>query len=479
MGITVYPTPAAGTTAPAGYKLHTGGYSSTGTYTIPNVPAGEYIFSGAPGSKITCADGKVYSGYNIYPNGYSTSSSYFDNYSPLAPALPINVGTPLKIAGTQDVTITTGPLVVSTRLGSRGSQAYGSGAATWNRNKILHNGTKYAFADLATTGTTPVWTSTDGIAWTKNTTTFNIGQCFMLANGIFFAGDTTFTNTFYTSTDAVTWTQRTFPTANSADSKLVAVVYSGGKYVAFTRRSSANTYTPQTFTSTDGVTWTFGASQVGSTPTFSNGDYGVYVAASSTTIVVTGDGYALNPTVQYSSNGTSFSTVESAGTTYYCAGIEYVNGNFVIFKPTNNSTGYAAIAYSTTGTSAFSTWTPNNFNYGNSAYVATGISWDGARYIFTIPSSNSTAIGTIAWSTTLGGTLNTLYPIGNGQSSALGFGITSSTYANGKYFFVGNDFMYSSPSAYNGLCYMSVSFPALSSPNQFALYRQGESTVLN
>lgn len=478
MGITVYPTPAAGTTAPAGYKLHTGGYSSTGTYTIPNVPAGDYIFSGAPGSSIVCNGGKSYSGYNIYPNGYVSTAQYFDGGSANAPGVPVNFGAPVKIAGTQDVTINAGLLPVASRLGSRGFGLNTTGATNWNRNKVLYNGTIYAYADSQGTGTTPIWTSTDGIKWTSNPTTFNIGHCFMLANGIFFAGDTGNTNTFYTSTDAVTWTQRTFPTETSADSRLQAVVYSGGKYVAFTRRSAANNRPVQTFTSTDAVTWTFGASQVAGFPTFYNGDYGVFVAANSTTIVVTGDGYSANGTIHYSTNGTSFSSLQSAGTSNFFGGVEYVNGNFVVWMGTS-AAGYGSIFYSATGQATFTQWNPSNFGYSN-AYAITGIHWDGSKYVFTLPSSNNTSKETIAHATTLGGTLTVSNPIGNGYSTvSFNYGIAGSSYANGKFFFVANDFAISSSANYNGICYLSNSYPALTSPNQFALYRQGESTVLN
>jgi len=461
-----------GSTAPAGYKLQVGGYSSTGTYTA-TVPAGEYIFVGAAGSTLVCNGGTSYSGYNLYPGGFNTGSP--NSWSEPVSS-PINVGTPVKIMGTQSVTVNTG--LLPTGNGRLGSRATGT---QWNRNKVLWTGTKYAFADYALSSNTPVWTSTDGVSWTSNATTFVIGQCFTLANGIIFAGDNSNTNTFYTSTDATTWTARSFPTTTVADGKLVAVVYSGGKYVAFVRKGST-TYAVHTFTSTDAVTWTYGAA-VSGPAVATNTDNGLYVAASSTTIVVTGDG-AANTTFYYSTNGTTWTTTgQATGTTLYASGIEYVNGNFVVHAG-NTAAANGVYYYSANATSGTWNSASTNMSY-QIGYATTGINWDGTNYVITVLGSSQNANVTIQYGTTLGSLNNTggTTPtgnaiIGNGYSTVnFNYGISASTYVNGKWFFKGNDFVNGSNSQLFG--YLSTSFPVFKSPNTFALYRLGETAVLN
>jgi hypothetical protein len=458
-----------GLVAPAGSKLQVGGYSSTGSYTTP-IPGGDYYFVAPAGSKLSC-NGTTYPGYIDYTVAASTSG----------PSGIVPTGNYVRVAGDQQVTVTLGPKPVTARLGLRGAS---SGVATnYNRNAIRHNGTLYAFPDSSNN---VVWTSTDGMAWTSNATTFAIGNCFMVANGLFFAGDTTNTNLMYTSSNGSTWTQRAMPTANIADGKLSAVVYSGSKYVAFFRRAAGNTYTVHTFTSTDAITWTYGA-QV-STGNFSTaGDFGIFVAASPTTIHVNGDGYTTNQGTAYSTNGTSWSGLgQLAGSTYYWNAIEYVNGYFVCVNVTHGNGSYASIWYNQTGQTTWTNWGsfPSGMTgTGGVNNYPTGISWDGSAFVVTAARTTQNDAYSIARSTAIGNGWSGYAPFGWTYSSIVfAQGIHSSQYVNGKWFWTAYDYRWTYgnngqvPSD-NFTFLTTGAFPSIQAPGTFGLFRVGDSTV--
>jgi hypothetical protein len=465
----------ASTTGPAGSKLQVGGYTSTGSYTT-TIPGGDYFFIAPYRAKLSC-NNNTYAGVIDQTGSIISSGSGIYNWN-------VPQGNYIRVAGQQSVTVTMGPLPISARLASRNYQTY---ARNWNRNAVRYAGTTYAFPDSTNN---VVWTSTNGTTWTSNTTTFSIGNCFMVANGVFFAGDTTNTNILYTSTDAVTWTQRIMPTATVADGKLAAVVYSGSKYVAFFRRGSGNTYATHTFTSTDAITWTYGAAVSGTTFT-TTGDYGVFVAASSTTIVCAGDGFTGNTASSYSTTGTSWTAHSTtAGTNYYWSAIEYVNNQFVMMaqpsgitataQPYVNSTGSTA---TWSGQGAVSTFSPNGSQ-------VTGINWDGTNWVLTASYTGANNYA-VAYGTSLAALnvpTNDLFGWSNSNGTVLAFNnaVQGSFYVNGRWFFNAYDYRQFNPSYapefsnYDQfLFYSTATFPNLQAPGAFSLYRLYEQTTLN
>lgn len=466
-------TASGGTSGPSGSKLQVGGYSSTGSYTA-TIPGGDYFFIAPYGAKLSC-NGTTYNGVIDQTASYGSSNIY--NYS-------IPQGNYVRVAGQQSVTVTTGALPVSARLGQRN---FGSTLArNYNRNAVRFAGTTYAFPDNTNS---VVWTSTNGTSWTSNTTTFSIGNCFMVANGVFFAGDTTNTNILYTSTDAVTWTQRIMPTATVADGRLSAVVYSGSKYVAFFRRGTG--FTCHTFTSTDAITWTYGAAVTGASFT-TVADYGVFVAASPTTIVVGGDGYTANTFSAYSTNGTSWTAhTTAAATNQYWNALEYVNGQFLMASQPSGINSYTVLWNNSTGQVA--AWSGASaisfFGLGTSGAQVTGINWDGTNYVLTASNANSNSQCTVAYSSSVTGAWTTINPLGwsntDGAVNAYYYGIFSSQYVNGRWFF--NSYDYRARYSYNlqqtatesFLFYSTGTFPTLQAPGSFALYRLYEQATLN
>lgn len=454
---------SGGTIAPMGARLAVGGSSSTGTYSA-TLPAGDFHFIGGVGSKITFSDGATINmSYNwSYSTGVQVNGS------------PQNSGTFFRNPSSQTMTVTAGAVPITRRLGS--ILSVGNTATRYyyrNRISYIASAGKYVFPD-STNNT--VWTSSDALNWTSTATSFTVGDCYMVANGVLFAGDAGFTNTFYYSTNGTSFTQVSLPTGTIADGHLVAVVYASGNYVAFVRRGTVNAYAVHTFTSSNLTTWTYGA-QV-TAVTYNNILADINVASDGTTIVISNDGYSSNSSLAYSTNGTSWTSgYGPAGTAYFFSRLEYVNGRFVgVF--TSNTTSNGMIMYSTNGTSWNQTYfSSTSFGY-QSANCLSGITWDGTQYLFTSnyvgnSSTQPTAITMNAIPGTDTGTTLWSFYLGSGSTKPY-FGWSGS--ANGKFFIRADD---GAPNGgtFTWLCNSSIVSPT--APNSFSIYKYHDNITLN
>jgi hypothetical protein len=119
-------------------------------------------------------------------------------------------------------------------------------------------------------------TSTDGITWTRSTTSADIAIEFWYSvtygNGLFVAvGQLADSNTIMTSPDGLTWTLRGSLTTSDSWS---SVIYAGGKFVAVGLSG--------VMTSPDGITWTSRSSAADNSWTSVTYGNGQFVAVSST-----------------------------------------------------------------------------------------------------------------------------------------------------------------------------------------------------
>lgn len=236
-------------------------------------------------------------------------------------------------------------------------------------------------------GSNLAYISTDGINWT--TSTLPSGSTSMAyygiayGNGLFVVGgyinNGTSTRVVITSPDGITWTQRTTPVAGSSSGEWYRFLYGNGIFVAVANVVS----TASIMTSSDGITWT-ARTHASASPLsvcYGNGRWIATISGSTSTALTSTD------------NGVTWSTISLPSSCRW-GSVAYGNGIFVAVGAANASPYTPYAAYSTNGTTWYSTsihnggpieWT--NIIYVNGYFIVAG--WDdvnkNAGYIYTSP----------------------------------------------------------------------------------------------
>lgn len=317
-------------TAPAGYGLIAGGYTSTGTYNLPTLKAGaNYKFWSNKGSATFIQDtSTTYSAEGI--GGTSTAYSFSTDKTGLVLKFPVG-GTLYSIGNGSDI-LFNGSIYL-TNVGD--TAYYSSNGTSWQAggngglsSKSLRVGGS-RFIAFQQNGVSHLY-SDDGITWTGANGPGDNGQNYGLAYGngkwmvsgyngggkqmfyssngtswtavansyvynqytyydIQYAGSLFFIHTdssnYYTSTDGVTITARPYP---SGANRYSSVIFFNGTYYM-----SSSTTGNNFLTSTDGINWT-----AKSTGTTLSGNTTPSFSASSTHIVAN-----INSHLYYSTDG--------------------------------------------------------------------------------------------------------------------------------------------------------------------------------
>jgi len=258
--------------------------------------------------------------------------------------------------------ITTGNLNFTGSLYQNGSLYSPGGGATWNGFNVTASTSGNAWATTFSGFTC----TSDGLKWqmTNNESLNCTGVVY--ANGTWYASNITnspFYRPLYTTTDLVNWSGNT--SASTLLQQGNCIAYGNNIWVMGGNKISSNN---NVIYSTDGNTW------ANSNSTLSGQCYTVVFNGS---MFVAG-GYGTN-TMAYSTNGSTWTAITSNVATSYCYGIVYGNSTWVAVGDGTNRISYSSNGTSWTGiANPFGSNAPGyGVAFGNGTFVAYS---DGGTY---------------------------------------------------------------------------------------------------
>jgi hypothetical protein len=428
--------------------------SGTTVYGSVASPQGDTV--AVPVSGLSVSTSATQYKVRVTPNNHSTLSNYTPaSYNIRATVSDISVASGITegndATGIYNTIDNTAPEVAFTKT----LFATSSGATTTTFNQpwqsVTYGGGQFV-AVSATTTTSNVATSPDGINWTMRTgTTTNAWKSVTYGNGLFVAvacgvSATTCNYTagdrIMTSSDGITWTGRrvatsTSGTAVNSTNQWNSVAYGNGIFVAV----SATTTTSNVMRSTDGITWILGTGTTTNSwqsVTYGNGLFvavgcGVSCFGSGDLVATSPDGItwtarsavgnndnwysvtygnglfvavgASGDRVMTSPDGITWTARSASGDDDYWRSVTYANGLFVAVG--SATTGLSPVMTSPDGI----TWTTRSASgdnddwysvtYGNGLFVAVGDATGGLSPVMTSPDginwTAQSAVGNNDW----------------------------------------------------------------------------------